>query len=210
MAWSGKKRQKQGEKKNQKRKGKAKSKSRETPSGTKAANYAGSPVHECLVPKKLFDNGVGSVMLTRKIPNGDIAVSAFVVDVFCLGIKNGLFQVISEHFYEHSFKPKLIESQGEGGVEHVEPSCVKKIIEGARGYAENLGFSPHRDYRSALGLLKTIAADDCPVSYTFGKDGKPFYMRGPHETLDQAQRIVDHLRKKCGEDGFHHLIVLDD
>ncbi|MCF8039444.1 MAG: hypothetical protein K9K79_09005 [Desulfohalobiaceae bacterium] len=209
MALSDKKRQKKREQKMLKRKEKVQSKPREAPAGKKAANFAGFPVYETLVPENLFDIGIGSVLLARKIPNGNLAVSAFVVDVFCLGIKNGLFQVFSESYYRQNFKPQFIESQ-EGDVEEIDPSCLKKIIEGARSYAEDLGFKPHRDYYSAKDLLKGIDTNDCPVSYTFGKDGKPYYVRGPKETIGQAQRIVHQLRDKCGEDGFHHLIILDE
>jgi len=43
-------------------------------------------------------------VVTRRIPNGDIAMSAFVIDVFCLGVKDAMFMVLPESEYEHKLK----------------------------------------------------------------------------------------------------------
>jgi hypothetical protein len=84
MAISEQQRQKKLAKKKQKRGATVKI---VTPSMRKAKPYAGYPIHECLIPDNLFDSGLGELVVTRRIPNGDIAMSAFVIDVFCLGVK---------------------------------------------------------------------------------------------------------------------------
>ena len=74
----------------------------------KAKPYAGHPVHECLIPDNLFDSGLGELVVTRRIPNGDIAMSAFVIDVFCLGVKDAMFMVLPESEYEHRIKGSMV------------------------------------------------------------------------------------------------------
>ncbi len=174
------------------------------------SNYAGYPIHECFVPNSLFELGMGYVIVTRKTPDGLIAISAFVVDVYCLGVKNALFKVSNEFEYENTIKPQLMGSSEETQFENIHQSCAKKLVEGAVFYARELGFPPHRDYKQAQKLFGDIDVDSCPVKYTYGKDGKPFYIRGPNESINQAKQIADKLSKKCGEGNFDYLLMLDE
>ena len=175
-----------------------------------AASYVKCPIHECLVPDGLFETGLGTIIVARRAPGGDIAVSAFVVDVFCLGVKNALFSVASEGVYENTIKARIVGSHEGQRFENTHPSCARKIIEGASDYARTLGFSPHPSYRGAKAIFGDVNAGACPVAYTFGQEGMPLYIRGPHESLSQARKIVDQLDKRCGEGKFHYLVPLDD
>ncbi|MCD4652908.1 hypothetical protein K8T06_03130, partial [bacterium] len=96
MATNPKRRQKKLEKRKKKRKIVKKSLAFNTQSRNKPVNYAEFPVHECLVQNSLFEIGLGNVVVTRLTSAGLIAVGAFVVDVYCLGVKNALFKVVSE------------------------------------------------------------------------------------------------------------------
>jgi len=174
------------------------------------SHYASFPIHECFAPNTLFELGIGYVIVTRRTPDGLIATSAFVVDVHCLGVKNALFKVSSEFEYENTLKPQLMRSSEEALFENIHQNCARKLIEGAVLYAKGLEFSPHRDYKDAQKIFGDIDANSCPVKYTYGKDGKPFYVRGPNESVSQAKRIVDKLNKKCGEGNFDYIIMLDE
>lgn len=169
-------------------------------------SYSKYPMHECLVPKGLFEIGLGTVIWTRRIPSGAIAVAAFVVDVFCLGVKNAFFNIASEQDYQNRVKPGL---RGDQEFENVHPSCARKVIEGAIGYAEELGFSPHRDYHNAKGIFGDVDGHACPTKFTYGSNGKPFYIRGPNESIAQAKRIVVQLQKIRGDGNSEYLVVLD-
>ena len=71
-----------------------------------AASYAKYPVYEWLVPSELFETGLGTIIATRRPLSEEIAISAFVVDVFCLGVKNAFFKVASEDVYHNTIKPR--------------------------------------------------------------------------------------------------------
>jgi len=176
----------------------------------RSSNYARFPIHECFVPNTLFETGIGYVIFTRRTPDGFIAISSFVLDVYCLGVKNALFKVSSEFEYENRIKPQLMSSNEDAVFEKVHQSCAKKLVEGAVLYANKLGFSPHYDYKEAQKIFGAIDVDSCPVKYTYGQDGKPFYIRGPNESVSQAKRIVDTLNKKCGEEGFDYMMMLNE
>ena len=206
MTISEQQRQKKLAKKKQKRK--ATSAKKITPSMKKAKPYASYPIHECLIPDNLFTSGIGELVVARRIPNGNIAMSAFVLDVFCLGVKDAMFMQLSENDYEH-IKEKMSAS-GDRNFEKLHQSCTKKLLDGLVDYAKELGFAPHPDYKNANEIFGSIDASVCPVKYTYGKDGKPFYMNGPYESLAEIQRIINTLTEKCGVGGFETMITLGE
>ena len=72
-------------------------------------------------------------------------------------------------------------------------------------YAQSLGFAPHRDFRPARLLLAGIDPSLCPDELEFGKDGKPLYIQGPNESLDQVRLITSSISARDG----HYLIGSD-
>jgi len=209
MVISAKQKQKKLDKKKKKRKDLLKT--QRTASQIRGADlsYATSPIHECLAPNTLFETGIGYVVIARKTNDGLIAVSAFVLDVFCLGVKNALFKVSSEIEYETKIKHQLLSSGDDEQYENIHPACARKLIEGAASYAKELGFFPHRDYKDAKVLFGNIDVNACPEKYVYGKNGKPFYISGPNESAGQSKRIVDQLRKRCGEENYEYIAMFD-
>ena len=55
------------------------------------------PIHAALVTRDLFAKGIGMVALARALPNGDVALAAFIVDVYCLGVKRARFNLSLIH-----------------------------------------------------------------------------------------------------------------
>jgi hypothetical protein len=210
MAISEQQRQKKLAKKKQKRGSAVKhTASSITPSMKKAKPYAICPIHECLIPDDLFISGLGELVVARRAPNGDIAMSAFVIDVFCLGVKNAMFLVMPEREYEHKIKGRM-SATGNRGFEKLHQTCAKKLLDGVVDYAKELGFAPHPDYKNANEIFGDIDAGACPVKYTYGKEGKPFYMNGPYEAPADIDRILNTLTKKCGAGGFNTVLRLTD
>jgi hypothetical protein len=210
MALSEKQKQKKLAKKKQKRKVHLKALNPNQLSTDKAISYAKFPIHECLIPSNLFESGLGTAIVTRRTLEGDIAICAFIVDVFCLGVKNALFKVVSENEYEHTLKPQIIESNNGIEFEKIHQTCARKLIEGAVQYANDLGFNSHPDYKNTKNIFGDIDSNVCPVKYVYGKEGKPYYMKGPNESIDDSKKIIDKLSKKCGEDGFEYVVMIDE
>ncbi len=168
---------------------------------------ARSPTHECLVPKTLSEQGLGTLILSRKLPENQIAASFFLLDIYCLGVKNAFISFMSSGEYSSKID-ELVEQHGP--MESLHPACFKKLIEGGITYAKELGFKPHDDYRLARRLFGDIDASACPTGFEYGKDGKPFFLSGPSETPEQMQHIIKTLGKKCGPDGFHVMAAVED
>ncbi len=173
--------------------------------GDLVAFAAGMPLHECLIPGILFDQGIGNVVISRKMPNGDIAAGFFLVDIYCLGVKNCFFAVIPPGAYAQRID-ELVQKEG---ADQAEPACTVKLIKDAVTYAEGLGFHPHRDYLTTKGIFGSIDPATCRKEFEFGKDGKPLYISGPNETQADSERIIATLTRKLGPDGFHYMVGVD-
>jgi len=206
MAISEQQRQKKLAKKKQKRSMAAK---KITPSMTKAKPFANFPIHECLIPDDLFTAGIGELVVARRTPSGDIAMSAFVLDVFCLGVKDAMFLVMSEYEYEQKIKQRMAGS-GDRTFEILHQASAKKLLDGLINFAKELGFTPHPDYKNAYDLFGDIDAGASPVKYIYGRDGRPFYINGPYESQADIMRIIKTLTKSCGPEGFDTLYRLGD
>ncbi len=206
MALDEKKRQKKLAKKKAKRKTVAAAKKKAAGRfGLTADEIRDAPVHECLMTRELFDHGLGSVILSRKMPGGDIAAGLFLVDVYCLGVKDAFFTLRTEADYE-----KMMDGQYDReSLETLHPTCARKLVEGSVAYASDLGLNPHKDFAAARRIFGDLDPDACPRTFEYGKDGKPFYMSGPHDTPARSRKIINTLTKKVGEGNFHNTLAMD-
>ncbi len=91
-----------------------------------------------------------------------------------------------------------------------DPGCARRLVEQAVQYAQALGFAPHPGYQKAIRVFEGLPAEQRAEQFAFGREGKPFYFRGPRETEDQARRIVLQLEKRCGPGNYHYMVALGD
>lgn len=162
---------------------------------------AAAPIHECLMPERLFDLGLGSVIVSRRMPNGFMSTAVFLVDVFCLGIKDAFSARLSPAEYAQRLAHLQYET-----FTPIQPACARKLVEEAEAYARDLGFLPHPDYQRAKQIFGDIDATGCPERFVFGKDGKPFFVSGPSDTPVRCRKILDTLSRRCGPEGFHFMV----
>jgi hypothetical protein len=167
---------------------------------------AASPVQECLAPVDLFERGIGTVIVSRQLPNDDLATSVFLLDVHCLGVKNAFFTIGSTVDYR-----KLVNRVAEREqLQAIDPACARKLVEGAEAYARDLGFSPHPDYFPSAVIFGDIDKRACVTEYVFGKDGKPFYVSSPYDSPAKSKRIVETLTRRCGVGNFGYMLMVGE
>lgn len=171
-----------------------------------AASHA--PVADVWVPAQLFDRGIGSVWLSRALPDGDYAITSFLLDTYCLGVKDALYQIVDARKYAELMEQ--IQHSPDAPLQREHPAYVRKLVERAEAYARDLGFEPHKDYKVAKLLFGDIEAGSCPASFTFGQDGKPLYYAGPHDSPTFQRRVIRQLEKRCGAEGYHFLTSMPE
>ncbi len=158
------------------------------------------PVIQALVGDKLWKDGIGHLLIARRDSEGALVFAVFLVDVYCLGVKDAFWRAGTAAEIEDVI----------GRMERFEkmcpasPACLSRIVKGAVEYAQSFGFPPHPDYRHASMLLDGIDPSSCPNEFKFGRDGQPFYIQGPNESPAQAAAIAQRVHAARG----HYIVSL--
>jgi hypothetical protein len=209
MATDPRKRQKKLERRTAKRKDRKHQLVREQSAGlaerlTAAAKY---PVLHSWVSEDLWTQGMGWVLLSRQLPDGSVAASVFLVDRYCLGVKDAMVNINSRSLYESKIV-RLMRAQFTSRA--VSPATARKFVESAVAYAQGLGFPPHPDYHKAKLLFGDIDAAEAKEELEFGQDGKPYFIAGPNDTPQRCRQILNTLLHGRSPDEFHYLMPAID
>ena len=207
MATDPKKHQKKLERRAAKRKEKKQLVTREQhmPITERLTDAARFPVLDCRVSHSLQDSGIGWVLLSRELPGRHVAVACFLVDRYCLGVKDAFGEVLSRPEYNNKYLRKMLSEKASYSVS---PADARKLLEEAVAYARGLGLHPHADYFKAIPLFGHINAADGTAHFEFGKDGKPLFIAGPHDTAERCRQILGILNESCGPGNFHYILPL--
>ena len=149
---------------------------------------------------------MSNVVVARFKGSGEVECSIFLVDTWCLGVKNAMYKRL--HFEEYQ---AMLSHLGQNqSLTPLSPSCARKLVSGAVSYASSLGFSPHRDMKKAWRVMGGIDPGACQSTYTFGYQGKPHYFQGPRDTLAFRNHVMNTLTKRLGTGNFHFTIKESD
>jgi hypothetical protein len=162
------------------------------------------PLHECLIPRSWDREGeLLQIMVARTSPEGGIGASVFLVDLGCLGVKDAFTRYF---LTDRDFEPLRRTIRDRQPMVKADLDLVARIIREGVNYAAKLGFDPPKDFKDAAILLAGADPDASNARVPLGKDGKPFFVAGPH---DDARKILAKLEKAVGRDGFHFIMPLD-
>ena len=161
------------------------------------------PLRECLITSEWRDTKqITQLLIVRENARGHMAVGVLLIDLACLGIKNGYLDGFGSY---NSFEFGLL---GHISANQEMVSCTldlaAKIVQVATDYARGLGFEPHRDAKPALRLLAGAQPERILETIpTGGPNGKPFYINGPD---DNPEKIVRTLERTVGVGNFETLV----
>jgi hypothetical protein len=164
------------------------------------------PFEGCWVQEKWKDGGLAVVVVGRRQPNGNLAFGNYLVDYYCLGLKDTYCNVdMSTAVFQHDAMPQMYHAAGRPL--SISPDLAHEIIYGSIEYAAQFKFHPHRDFRDSQLLLDPPETHRRSGSVKFGKDGKPFYIAGPHDNRDAIMR---QLLRTVGAGHFNYFMPLSD
>jgi hypothetical protein len=139
--------------------------------------------------------GVALVLVARAGRHDRVSVCGFLVDTFCLGVKNtiGPQQMRRRDLpsFVHTYFMAFPSPAPSAPIE-----LAQHLVHGAVAFAADLGFDPHPDFavsREHLGELSE------PCAITFGQRGRPLYVAGPY---DDPIAVMNTLKSAVGHDGF--------
>jgi hypothetical protein len=165
-----------------------------------ARNY---PIEGCWIRRDWKATGLAVIVLARRQPNGNVIFGNYLVDRYCLGLKNTFFDAdVAPEVFKHSFLPKVFQGQKPLAIS---PALAHEIIYGAIEYAAHFGFKPQRDFRDSQYILDPVGTHPRSGQVEFGKDGKPLFINGPYDNVD---RILQQLRRTAGDGNFDFIAML--
>jgi hypothetical protein len=164
--------------------------------------------HEAWRSADLFDSGYGYLVVSRFKADGRVEAGSFLLDVFCLGVKDANFHHFSSMAdYQEGLIDRLFP---DGNPMRMTPEAARKLTEGAISYAKGLGFSPASDYKKAGRVFGGITTANCDEQFVFGKNGKPLYAQGLSESPACVERILRTLEARCGEGSYDYILAADN
>ena len=209
MATSETRRRKQLEKKKKKRDGKRHEMTVKRNMGLaeKVLQRSKAPVMECLMTDSLINSGLGYVVIARRCSAGEILISNFLVDRYCLGVKNCFATFISPSKYT-----EMVEGMKDRGLgpRRIDATSARRLVEDAVEFAASFDFKPHSDYRSAKCIFGDIDASAGQQLVEMGKDGKPFYISGPFESESDSFEILNKIGLASDESASEQLTRISD
>ena len=150
------------------------------------------------------ENGMKQIVVSRQKANGKLVVGFYLVDYFCLGLKDTFYKEfddedeLSDVFFENvPFEAERIE---------IDEVYAQNFIYGAIEFAEDHGFEPAKDFRVTEYLLDEV--DDIEyMEIEFGDNGKVHYLSGPEDDIAKNLKI---LRENVGIDNFEFTDLTDE
>lgn len=161
------------------------------------------PILECCINSDWKNAGLSTVVVARKHTTGNVTFGIYLIDTFCLGIKNADVAFNKTQFDYDDFLESMADRHM-GDVEKIDYALAHNIIYGAIAYAEDLGFKPHKDWSYAQMVLEEDTEDVALIDIEFGKNGKPCFINGPY---DSVNRVIETLKKSVGEGNFDVILV---
>lgn len=163
------------------------------------------PVYKCYLFQTAGDEGMVEVVVLRERPGGKYIMGAFLIDKFCLGVKDAM--------WNHSLFPEEVGENiermefGLGPAKEITYDEAHCIIWGSIDFARKGGIEPHPDFGIAQYVIEPRDTEVKNYPVTFGHEGKHLLIEGP---FYREKQYIPTLRKHLGEDGFHYLLTLGD
>ena len=127
-------------------------------------------IGRCFVNSDWQESGCAVVFVERKHKQGNSTVGVYLVDTYCLGVKDTyyMFNTLPSEVDEHI--EFVCESYNLKEVDYV---LAHNIVYGAVAFAEDAGISPCREFNLTTSYILEEDSDDVElIEYEFGKNGK--------------------------------------
>jgi hypothetical protein len=159
-------------------------------------------VVRCIMSSALFEIGIGHVIVARALPSGLLGCAYFLVDVFCLGVKDVFYVEIGQA----EFQSRLAQQNDVQRFINIEPAYARKMIRDSADYAAGLGLSAAKDTPVIEAIFGDVDKDACTETFVFGKDDKPFFVGGPNDTPARIRTVNQILNKSRSVGGWDYLV----
>ena len=138
-----------------------------------------------------------TLVLARGVTPHHLALSVFLIDVFCLGIKDVMFESVESE----AFEIYMDATDAASPIAPADPGYARKLLRDLAAWSQSIGFAPHPDFAAVERIFGDVSADASDAVFRFGRDGRPVYIPGPNDTAPLIRRRIEQLQKYLGDDG---------
>lgn len=158
-------------------------------------------IGKCYVSDDITEYGEGYIIVTRRHTGGRVSLSFFLIDTYCLGVKDSFYHLR----LEESEIDELIGSAGR--LHECSYNEAHNWVYGAIAYAEEAGIEPDKSFSLTQYFLEEDTDDIPLIEYEFGKDGQ--HLLVVNSRLE-ASRYLPLLNKNLGEGNYKFIVEDDD
>jgi hypothetical protein len=165
------------------------------------------PVFECWINKGWENSGMANIVIARIHTNGSITFCIYLVDMYCLGVKDTGYKFNVTETEYRDFLERYLDRMETELVDYV---LVHNIILAAVEFAQDYGFKPHKDFTSVTEYMLEEDNEDIElIEIECGKNGKPLYVQGPYDDEAKANKIMKQLERTAGVGNFDFVKEFD-
>ena len=174
--------------------------------GGRIRQAARQPILECLISAGLFENGMGTITLVRGVSPEQQHIAIFMLDTFCLGVKDTHFRTADRE--EAEFILATQDAADAGG--RAAPEEARKLLRDAAAWAEGNGFTQPREFTELERLFGDVVPAETDYVSRMGHDGRVFYIPGPSESASEVRRRMRFVRERFGEAAIGSIFEVSD
>lgn len=142
--------------------------------------------------------GAGHVIVTRKHTGGRISMAVFLVDIWCVGVKDSFYRLrLDDYEFEDTIDTYRI------GLRECSYDEAHNWIYGAIAFAEEADIKPDKSFNITQYMLEEDDDNIPLIEYEYGKDGKHTLM--VHSRLE-ASHYLPLLEKNLGKGNYDFIL----
>jgi hypothetical protein len=156
----------------------------------------------CLISDDVLepDRKLGTVWVSRRMPDRRLACVRFLIDGMCLGVKD----IHSFTAFPADVNEMLENAQSVETLRSAIPERALKLVRSAVEYAEQFDLHPPADYKKVALIWHGVDADECTDEFRFGGEGgKPHYINGPNDSRFFQTRVIETLERTAGKGNYN-------
>lgn len=156
-------------------------------------------IGDCFINENHDEFGLAHILVTRLHKGGRKTVGCYMVDTYCLGVKDAFYRVRMEDYEYENYINAL---EKEFPLKKISYNEAHNLIYGAIEFAYEAGIAPCKDFALAKYILEEDTEAIPLIEYEYGKDGKHLLVVRSRE---EADRYLPALSANLGSD-FNYII----
>ena len=154
----------------------------------------------CYISEAMKECGEGHVIVTRRHTGGRVSLAMYLVDIYCLGVKDSFFRLRLE-------EDELEEMLDRGPIlRECSYEEAHNWVYGAIAWAEEAGIAPDKSFAITKYMLEEDTDDVPLIEYEFGYNGKHLLMANNNLELSKYLPLMN---KNLGEGNYAFTIKTD-